>query len=171
MDKPKAKKVIYAVFLGLLTIVALLVIISAFPVTGNYKFLVVESGSMNPAIRTGSVVMVKPAEEYKIGDVITFNTESRIEGTITHRIQDMVVVAGEVKYITKGDANEDPDPREVQESDIVGKVLLSIPLAGYAVNFAQKPIGFALIIIVPASVIIIDEIKKIYLELKKKKNG
>jgi signal peptidase len=76
-----------------------------------------------------------------------------------------------VRYITKGDANEDPDPREVQESDIVGKVLLSIPLAGYAVNFAQKPIGFALIIIVPASVIIIDEIKKIYLELKKKKNG
>jgi len=37
------------------------------------------------------------------------------------------------------------------------------------VDFAKKPAGFALIIIVPAAIIIGDEIKKIFKELKKQK--
>jgi hypothetical protein len=44
-----------------------------------------------------------------------------------------------------------------------------VPFAGYAVDFARKPLGFALIIIIPAAVIIFDEIMKIYAEIKKKK--
>jgi len=40
---------------------------------------------------------------------------------------------------------------------------------GFAVDFAKKPIGFVLIIGIPAIVIISDEIKKIYDETKKKK--
>ena len=42
-----------------------------------------------------------------------------------------------------------------------------IPFVGYAVDFAKKPLGFALIIIIPATLIIYDEIRKIYGELKK----
>ena len=59
--------------------------------------------------------------------------------------------------------------REVQKKDVLGKVLLDVPFAGYAVEFAKKPIGFALIIIIPALVIISDEIIKIIKELKNKK--
>jgi len=59
--------------------------------------------------------------------------------------------------------------RTVSKSEIIGKVLFSVPYLGYAVDFAKKPLGFALIILVPAAIIIGDEIKKIFGEVKKKK--
>ncbi|MEA3452841.1 MAG: signal peptidase I, partial [Patescibacteria group bacterium] len=73
-------------------------------------------------------------------------------------------------YTTKGDANNASDRQGVLNNQIVGKVVLNIPFLGYAVNFVKKPIGFLLIIIVPAGMIILDEVKKIYNEIKKKKN-
>jgi len=166
----KIFKFIYYVFIAFIAAIALLLIVSVFPITGNYKLMIVQSGSMAPAIKMGSVVMVKPADDYKIGDVITFGPYSRTKAPTTHRIYDVKVEGGNPIYITKGDANNAPDAREIKKSDILGKVLFSVPYMGYAVDFAKKPIGFALIIIVPAAVIVFDEIKKIYGEVKKRGN-
>ncbi|MDO8435923.1 MAG: signal peptidase I [bacterium] len=164
----KIFKYIYYVVLAFIVAVALLLIVSIFPITGNYKVMTVISGSMAPAIKTGSVVIVKPASDYKIGDVITFGPYSKTKAPTSHRIYDIKVVNSQPVYITKGDVNNAPDTREIQKSDIVGKVLFSVPYLGYAVDFAKKPIGFMLIIIVPAAVIVFDEIKKIIHEVKKK---
>jgi signal peptidase len=164
----KIFKIIYSIFVAFIVVVALLLIVSVLPITGNYKIMTVISGSMAPAIKMGSVVMVKPAADYKIGDVITFGPYSKTKAPTTHRIYDIKVEGGAPVYITKGDANNAPDARELQKKDILGKVLVSVPYVGYAVDFAKKPMGFALIIIVPAAIIIFDEIKKIFYELKKK---
>jgi len=164
----KILKVIYSVFIAFIVIIALSLIVSILPITGNYKVLTVVSGSMAPAIKMGSVVVVKPATDYKIGDVITFGPYSKIKAPTSHRIYDIKVIGGQSVYITKGDANNAPDANGVQKKDIIGKVLFSIPYVGYAVNFAKQPLGFALIIIVPAAAIIIDEAKNIYNEVKKK---
>jgi signal peptidase len=165
----KSLKIIYYIVIAFIVLVAILLIFSAFPIPGNYKVLVVQSGSMEPKIKTGSIVVVKPEKDFKIGDVITFGPYSKTKAPTTHRIYDVKVVGGETVYITKGDANNAPDTREIKKADIVGKVLFSVPYLGYAVDFAKKPIGFALLIIVPAALIIVDEIKKIYAEIKKKK--
>jgi len=132
--------------------------------------MTVLSGSMEPAIKTGAIVVAKPANGYKIGDIITFGPNTKTQPPVTHRINDIKVVGGVPVYITKGDANESPDMREIQKSDILGKVLFSIPFVGYAVDFAKKPVGFILIIAVPALVIIFDEIRKIWREIMKLKN-
>ncbi len=172
----KFLKVIYSIIVAFIVIVALLLIISVLPITGNYKVMTVISGSMQPAIKTGSVVIVKPVPstdsgqaDYKIGDVISFGPYSKTKAPTTHRIYDIKVVDSQAVYITKGDANNAPDAREIKKSDIVGKVLFDLPYVGYAVDFAKKPLGFALIIIVPAAVIIFDEVKKIIQEIRKKK--
>jgi len=165
----KIFKVIYYVLFGFIILVALLLIISVFPITGNIKFMVVQSGSMTPAIKMGSIVMVKPVDEYKIGDVISFGEVTRTKAPTTHRVYDIKVVEGEPYYITKGDANNAPDQREVSEREIIGKVLFSVPYLGYAVDFAKKPLGFALIILVPAGIIILDEMRKIRREIKRKR--
>jgi len=165
----KPFKIIYYIFLAFIVVVAVLLIVSVFPITGNYKLMIVQSGSMTPAIKMGSVVVAKPAENYQIGDVITFGPYTRTQAPTTHRIYDIKVTDGNPVYITKGDANNAPDQREITKRDIVGKVLFSIPYLGYAVDFAKRPLGFSLIIIVPAALIIIDEIKNIYGEIKKKK--
>ncbi len=165
----KILRIIYYIFVGCIALIALLLIVSAFPITGNYKLMVVKSGSMEPVIKTGSIVVVKPAENYKIGDVITFGAVSKTKAPTTHRIFDIKVQAGEPIYITKGDANNAPDQKEVSKKEVLGKVLLDIPYIGYAVDAAKKPIGFMLIIVVPAVIIIYDEIKKIAGEVKKMK--
>jgi len=167
----KSLKIIYYIVIAFLVLIAILLIFSTFPVSGNYKVMIVQSGSMEPAIKTGSVVVAKPAQDYKIGDIITFGPYSKTKAPTTHRIYDVKVIGGEPIYITKGDANNAPDTREVTKRDILGKVLFSIPYLGYAVAFAKKPLGFALIVIVPAVIIIVDEIKNIYKEIKKKKNS
>ncbi len=168
--KFKILKIIYYIFLLFIVIIAALLIVSVFPITGNYKLMIVQSGSMTPAIKQGSVVIVKPAADYKIGDVITFGPYSKTKAPMTHRIYEIKVVDNNPVYITKGDANNAPDTREVQKRDVLGKVLFSLPYVGFAVEAAKKPLGFTLIIIVPAAIIIFDEIKKIIYEVVKKKN-
>jgi signal peptidase len=126
---------------------------------------------MEPAIHTGSVVIVKPENNYKIGDVITFTHAIKMETPVTHRIYDVRVEGGQSVYITKGDANNALDSAEIAKKNIKGKVLFSIPYLGYIVNFIKKPIGFTLIIVIPAVLIIGDELKKIYNEIKKKKKN
>ncbi len=167
----KVFKTIYYVFLGCIAAIAVLLMISIFPIAGNYKLLTVLSGSMEPAIRTGSIVIVKSVGDYKIGDVITFGEISKTKTPTSHRIFDIKVVSGEPVYITKGDANNGPDQKEIQKKNIVGKVFLDIPYVGYAVNAAKNPFGFMLIIIVPAVVIIYDELRKIFGQIKKMKEG
>lgn len=160
-------KIGYYLFIGFLGVIALTILASVFPITGNYKILVVQSGSMEPEIKTGAVVVVKPVDEYKKGDVITFGPVTKRKPPITHRIADVKVEQGNVLYVTKGDANEDPDPKAVAEKDVLGKVLFSVPYFGYIVDSARKPIGFALIIGAPAAVVIGDEIRKIFAEARR----
>jgi len=165
----KLFKIIYYIFIASIAAIAVLLVVSVFPITGNYKLLVVQSGSMEPAIKMGSVVIVKPIDDYQINDVITFVNPKKRQELISHRIVDLEVSEGGTFYITKGDANEDPDARKVVKDEVIGKILFSVPYLGYAVDFAKKPLGFASIIIIPAAVIIFDEIKKIFKEVKKKK--
>ncbi len=162
-------KIIYYAVIGFVGIVAVLLLISAYPVTENYKVMIVLSGSMEPEIKMGSIVVVKPIERYNIGEVITFQTRTDGDPT-THRINDIKVVGGELKYITKGDANNAPDQREISQSNILGKVFIDIPYLGYLVSFVKNPVGFLMMLFLPALVIIIDEGIKIYAEIKKKKN-
>jgi signal peptidase len=165
----KKLKIAYYIIVGLLCLIAVLLIISILPITGNFKVLTVLSGSMEPNIHTGSVVVVKPVKDYKIGDVITFGPYTRTQTPTTHRIKDIKVQDGQEVYITKGDANGSPDIREIARKEIIGKAWFSVPLFGYVVSFVRKPIGFMILIIVPALAIIIDEVKKIIREVKKKK--
>jgi len=166
----KLFKIIYSVFVAFIVLVAILLIVSTFPIPGNYKVLTVISGSMEPTIKTGSVVVVKPADDYNVGDVVTFGKVGKNNNPVTHRIVSATTSAnGAELYTTKGDANNNNDENSLSKNQIVGKVLFSVPYMGYAVDFAKKPIGFALIIIVPAVAIIGDEIIKIVREIKNKK--
>lgn len=172
----KIFKYIYYIVFIFIVAVALLLIVSIFPITGNIKFMTVQSGSMEPAIKVGSIVMIKPHSaslgqaDYKVGDIISFGAFGKDKSPVTHRIFEIREQNGQPIFVTKGDANNAADQKEVAKKDILGKVLFDAPYLGYVVDFAKKPLGFSLIIIVPAVVIIIDEAKKIYIEIKKKKN-
>ena len=169
----KLGKIGYYTFLGFLGVIAFAVAASVLPITGNYKILVVQSGSMDPAIKTGSVVVVKPFAAYQIGDVITFQGSFRgPKGEripITHRIVAMKVERGDPVYVTQGDANNAPDPREVRHDEILGALLFTVPYVGYVVEVARKPYGFVALIIIPALIIFYDQGMKVWREVRRMK--
>jgi len=165
----KIWQTIYYVFLGVIGAIVLLLIVSVFPITGNFKVLTVQSGSMMPAIKTGSIVLVKPTNNYKIGDIITFGQISKTKTPTTHRIAEIEVANGQPIYTTKGDANNAPDQKQVPAKEVIGRVLLDVPFLGYAVAAAKKPWGFMLLIAVPALLVIYEEAHKIWQEIKKSK--
>jgi len=136
---------------------------------GDTLYEPVYSGSMEPAIPVGGIVVIKPVdpETLKIGDVICFKLEGGSATTVTHRIFNMT----EEGFITKGDANEDPDQWTVKKGNVIGKVVFTVPFIGYLGSFVRTPVGLILLIILPASLIIIMEARDIVKELRKQKQG
>ena len=100
----------------------------------GYNYKTVLTGSMEPAIPVGSIVITKEKSSYEIEDIISFQEEGAI---ITHRI----ISIDRERYITKGDANNVADTEEVQQKQILGKVILTIPLLGYLVMWLMSPFG------------------------------
>lgn len=100
----------------------------------GYNYKTVLTGSMEPAIPVGSIVITKEKSSYEIEDIISFQEEGAI---ITHRI----ISIDRERYITKGDANNVADTEEVQQKQILGKVILTIPLLGYLVMWLMSPVG------------------------------
>lgn len=165
----KILRIVYYILMGFVGLTGILLFISILPISGNIKFLIVQSGSMEPEIKMGDVVMIKESSNYEIGDVISFGESSNMRITVTHRIQDIEKEQDQTFYITKGDANNATDGEKVPEKQVIGKVLVNIPRAGFIIDFIKKPLGFSLVLIVPAIIVISGEIKKIYDETRKNK--
>ncbi|MCA9361499.1 signal peptidase I [Candidatus Kaiserbacteria bacterium] len=162
--------IIYAVFIVLLLGVAGLFLGPLLPIENNIQLKIVESGSMEPNIMTGALVVIKPTNDYKVGDVITFSGTFSDTPT-THRISEIITERGQQTFITKGDANEEVDTNGVARRNIIGKVILDIPRVGYILDFTRQPIGFGLLIVLPAIMIILGEIEKIWLEVRRVRRG
>ncbi len=160
---------IYYVFVAAIIGIAILLICSMVPIPGNIKVKIVKSGSMEPTIRTGGIVIVMPSTTYELGDIITFGKDTKTQIPTTHRI---IGVDGQgvlKAFTTKGDANDTEDPAPVRTGDVQGKVIFTLPYLGFILDFAKKPIGFVLLVGVPAMLIIFDEMVKIFTEVKKLK--
>ena len=160
-------KILSYLFLTVVVALGLLLLVSFIPVPGNIEVKIVQSGSMEPAVKAGSLVIVKPSEIYRVGNVIMFGKDTKTQLPTTHRIVADEVRSGVFYYTTKGDANEDPDPQQIAQSEVVGKVLFSIPYLGYVLDFAKKPLGFALLIGVPAAIVVFDEGANIWREARR----
>lgn len=141
------------------------------PVMGGTELKIVRSGSMEPAIMTGAVVVIRPADVYNVGDVITFGADTKTQVPTTHRVVEKTGEGSRAIYHTKGDANETPDGNPVKHNDIIGKVAFSAPYAGFVLDFARQPLGFVLLIAVPAAAVILDELWTIWREFAKRRRG
>ena len=161
-------KVIYGVCALVLLSVAAFFLLPHVPGFGTLDVKIVKSGSMEPNIRTGGVVLIREAPAYQIGDIITFKGNGSSVPT-THRIVGTEVVGGKTFFVSKGDANEERDNDLVSPKSIIGKVLYTAPYVGFLLDFSRKPLGFALLVGIPALLIVMDEIEKIVLALRGQK--
>lgn len=104
----------------------------------QYKLLVIGSESMTGAINKGDAIIYK---EYDIldplqeGDIIVF---SKNQTTTIHRIVDIQRIDGQLRYYTKGDANDDQDPGYITTGQIIGTVTLKIKYIGYPTIWSRS---------------------------------
>ncbi len=129
----------------------------------------VSSGSMEPELKTGGVVITRPAEaeDIKVGDTITFNSPMNKLLT-SHRVI-AVEDGSSLHFQTKGDANEDADPFILPAENVVGRVCFHLPYFGYVTHFAKTPLGLLLTLCLPGLAIILMEMRNIWLVLTEEK--
>lgn len=126
------------ILLNVIFIVQSVISDSQIPLFFGYGRAVVVTGSMEPAIHVGDMIIIHEKDDYEVGDIILYEAKS----FVTHRI----VAVTENGVITQGDANN-VDDGEILREQIVGKVVLIIPKIGYAANFLKTPFGMLLIIL------------------------
>ena len=113
------------------TVVMIAVILVPLAVLGPRLFGLrayhVTSGSMEPAIPTGSLVYVRAAqaETLEAGEVIAFSVRGSV---VTHRVLENDAAAREL--ITKGDANDREDLTPIPYNALIGRVAVTVPRLG-----------------------------------------
>ncbi|MBR3696831.1 MAG: signal peptidase I [Clostridia bacterium] len=123
--------IIIMIFLPILIINTLLIVKSYLnpneaPNVFGFKPFIVLSGSMEPTIKTGDIVIIKNCDKDKLktGDIIAYKSGKSI---ITHRIDSVIEEDGEKKFITKGDNNNAEDKNPVSISSVEGIFIRRIP--------------------------------------------
>jgi signal peptidase len=121
---------------------------------------------LEPAIQTGSVVIVRPIvpETLRKGDIIMFSSLD-MRSLTTHRV---VTVQYEptLRFITRGDANNNSDINPVIPVQIVGIVAFTIPYLGLLTQFIKTPLGFTLFFLIPAVMLIGHEVLNLWREME-----
>jgi signal peptidase I len=126
--------------------------------------LVVLSGSMEPELATGDVVVeskISPLAA-RVGDVITFRDPERPERLITHRVRRVHANAVEVSFTTKGDANNTVETWQIPREGGIGRVEYRVPKLGYAVAWISRPSSRLLLVVFPAMLLGFFELKRIW---------
>jgi signal peptidase I len=126
--------------------------------------MVVRSGSMSPAIRTGDVVVVQPIAptEAEIGDIVTFRDPDGSDRLLVHRVRAISRSGGDVKVITQGDANATQENWKVAADGTIGTVAYRVPLLGFATGWINSVPGRIGLLIVPGLLLAFSFLARIW---------
>lgn len=155
--------IIICIFLTLIIIVNVTMIVKSYiypnkvPDFIGYKPLIVLSGSMEPTILTGDLILVKEADAEDIAqnDIIAFRNDANTETVVTHRVTEVLTENGEVSFLTKGDANTGADASQVKAENLEGKYLGRVGGLGRFAIFLQTPIGMLIFVVTPLCLFIL----------------
>lgn len=171
-NKLANRKKIKTIFKGISYIIAIIIVICAIYILYQkfiekndninlfgYRPYVVLSGSMEPSLSVGDIIIAKNVEEeqIKVNDIVTY-----IDGngtTVTHRIIDIIIKDGKKYYQTKGDNNNSTDVGLISFENIRGQYSLKINKAGQIINGFMTPAGLIVLVLI-ISLIYMNTTKK-----------
>lgn len=126
--------------------IAVLLLAGAGLWASGWRVFIVHTGSMTPKIASGDLVIDRPATSVHVGEVITF---AKVHGQYTtHRVA--AVTPNGIR--TRGDANPSDDFGYVTKSQVSGRVVASVPYAGFAAVFLRQPEGIAGVVLIMVAV-------------------
>jgi signal peptidase len=117
------------------------------------RLLIVLSQSMSPAINAGDAILLQPIRgEITPGMVVSYEHDGKL---FTHRV---VEVNGD-SLRTKGDQAHSEDPWTVPVAEVVGTPLMRFPYLGFVLQWMREPMGWVLLVALPAAIIVADELR------------
>ena len=116
-----------------LTVAVIIIMAGSVMLVSNqfkYGSLVIATESMTGELNKGDVILFEEYDKQTIeeGTVIIFEDHGVL---VVHRVVEIEIINGSVRYYTKGDANEDNDMGFRTQSDIVGLVSYKLPMVGH----------------------------------------
>ena len=134
------------------------------PLAFHARPLVVLSGSMEPALGTGDVSVVRSIDplDARPGDVVTFRDPGNSEKLITHRVTAMRVEGDAVSFVTRGDANNVSERWRVPADGEIGRVAYRIPEIGWALMYARTQGLFIVLLGAALALLVVLELAAIW---------
>jgi signal peptidase I len=134
------------------------------PLAFDARPLAVLSGSMEPALGTGDISVVKAIAplDARPGDIVTFRDPSNDERLITHRVRAMRAQGDGVFFVTRGDANNVSERWRVPASGEIGRVVYRIPELGWVLMYARRQGLFIFLIGAALALLLVLELAAIW---------
>lgn len=177
----KPLRVIWNIFYAILVIFVLLLLlivimqrVSNNKVTlGGFSIFNIITSSMEPKYAIGDVLLAKNVnpEEIEIGDDVVYKGEKgNFAGKIvTHQVIDIEEENNELKFHTKGLANEEEDP-VISSNQIYGEVIYKIKTLSLISKIVNNLYAFYFAIFVPIAIILFIEIRKTVISIRQEKD-
>jgi signal peptidase I len=134
----------------------------ALPLAFGARPLTVLSGSMEPTLAAGDVVVVKRVgpDEVGVGDVVTYRAPGG--ELVTHRVRSVRRRGARFELVTKGDANNASERWTLERDGELSRSLYRVPLAGRVLVHTSSPEGKIALIVAPLLLLGAWEIRRIW---------
>lgn len=140
----------------------------------GYSLLKVSTGSMEPTLQTGSIIIVKAtdADDIKTGDIICFySRDPNIYGIPnTHRVNEITEDNGRRVFVTKGDANYEVDEYLVYDEDIVGAYVTDITASEKVASVIASRYFYFFVLLIPLCLVVFFEAMNVSKAVRDKKS-
>lgn len=104
--------------------------------------LLICSGSMEPELEIGDIIIIKKYDNYEVGDIVTYLDDDNI--LVTHRI----IEKTENGFVLKGDNNNTKDKEIVNKDIIAGKVICNSKILRFIYNYWVYVILIVILLII-----------------------
>ncbi len=121
-------------------VVAAWLLVAPTQIGGETSYVTTSGISMAPRFHSGDLGVVRPAADYRVGDVIAYRSD-KLHLVVLHRI---IGVKGG-RFVTKGDNNDFVDPDHPARADVVGKLAFRVAHGGVILKWLHSPIMAALL--------------------------
>jgi signal peptidase len=147
-----------------LALAVLLALAIALPLAFGDRPYTVLTGSMEPTIAAGDVVIDEriPPTSAQVGDIVTFRDPEDQSRLITHRVRKIRREGSHLWFLTRGDANNTFEHWRIAADGQLGRVVYTVPWVGHVAVISHTGLGLALFLIVPLLLLGLDELKRIW---------
>ncbi|MEW6404451.1 MAG: signal peptidase I [Chloroflexota bacterium] len=142
---------VVALAIGVIQFVIAWVLFAPSQLGGQTSYVILIGNSMEPEFRRGDLVLVRPADDYRVGDMVAYQHPE--VGAVFHRI----VSEAFGRYTLQGDNNFWLDSYQPGDADIIGKLWLRFPGIGQYLQALRTPGNFTLFVVGAVGILLLKD--------------